>query len=62
MYKPSNDYYQGFSPFKHKFWMRKRNVSMRRFFDTPRTYVKVTAHTWAIFFPKNRFFSFFDIL
>ena len=23
---------------------------------------KVTAHTWAIFFPKNRFFSFFDIL
>ena len=24
--------------------------------------VKVTAHTWAIFFPKNRFFSFFDIL
>ena len=24
--------------------------------------LKVTAHTWAIFFPKNRFFSFFDIL
>ena len=24
--------------------------------------VKVTAHTWAIFFPKNRFVSFFDIL
>ena len=23
---------------------------------------KVTAHTWAIFFPKNRIFSFFDIL
>ena len=23
---------------------------------------KVTANTWAIFFPKNRFFSFFDIL
>ena len=23
---------------------------------------KVTAHTWAIFFPKNNFFSFFDIL
>ena len=24
--------------------------------------LKVTAHTWAIFFPKNRIFSYFDIL
>ena len=31
-------------------------------FDFIRILLKVTAHTWAIFFPKNRFFSFFDIL
>ena len=28
----------------------------------PKYNIKVTAHTWAIFFPKNRIFSFFDIL
>ena len=30
--------------------------------DQNLTLLKVTAHTWAIFFPKNRFVSFFDIL
>ena len=33
-----NDYYQ-FSSFNHKFWARKRNVSRRRFFYAPKTYV-----------------------
>ena len=26
------------------------------------SHIKVTANTWAIFFTKNRIFSFFDIL
>ena len=28
-----------YSLVKHKFWTRKRNFSMRRFFYTPKTYV-----------------------
>ena len=36
----------------------KPTVDLGKEFDG----IKVTAHTWAIFFPKNRFFSFFDIL
>ena len=40
----------------------KKTVSMKQFFWAPKTNIKVTTHTWAIFFPKNRLFSFFDIL
>ena len=36
--------------------------SLESTFDNAEATFKVTAHTWAIFFPKNRIFSFFDIL
>ena len=38
------------------------NKMLVAFAFRPLAVFKVTAHTWAIFFPKNRFFSFFDIL
>ena len=37
--KTYNDNYQVFFSIKHKFWARKRNVSMRRFFYAPKTYI-----------------------
>ena len=41
---PQNKYYQLFSV-KHEFWARKRNVSRRRFFYTPKTYVIIDSYS-----------------
>ena len=38
IYNPQKDYHFFFSV-KHKLWVCKRNVSMRRFFYAPKTYV-----------------------
>ena len=51
-----------------KFWVEqsvyiKIYRNHKTFFEKSlNSFLKVTAHTWAIFFPKNRIFSFFDIL
>ena len=39
MYNPQKWLLSVFSPIKQKFWAGKRNVSMRRFFYAPKTYV-----------------------
>ena len=42
IYNPENDYH--FPHIKDKLWMRKRNISWRRFFYTDKTYVIIDSY------------------